>query len=279
MEISGKVAFITGASSGIGRELARILICMGARVALVARSAKTLEDLAAELSMAGAEAPRAIHGNGPKAALAFPADVTDRSALDRAVSLTLSQLGRIDILVNNAGIGYFGPMETMAMGDFDRLLKTNLFGLVNATQAALPALKSSRGIIMNISSGLAMRALPFLTAYAGTKSMINAISDGMRLELAHYGIRVLCYCPPATDTGFDVKSIKGPGMEKVSFQGMKAEKTGKVAADIAKAIRTEKRLTGGGFFRVMNALMPKLLDRMFAGMAERVFGSANEGER
>lgn len=82
------------------------------------------------------------------------------------------------------------------MDDFDTLVKTNLHGVLNVIHAALPALKKSRGIIVNVSSALSMRALPFLAAYAGTKSMLNALSDGMRLELAPYGIRVLTYCPP-----------------------------------------------------------------------------------
>ncbi len=220
--------------------------------------------------MAGAEAPRAIRATSPQAALALAADVTDRQAVERAVGRTLSHFSRLDVLVNCAGVGYFGPVESMDMKDFDTLVKTNLNGLLNVTQAALPALKESHGMIVNISSGLAMRALPFLAAYSGTKSMVNAISDGMRLELAPYGVRVLTFCPPSTDTGFDRNAIRGAGMEKVSLEDLKSEKVEKVAADIAAAIRSEKRQAGGGFFRVMNALAPKLLDRMFLNMATRV---------
>ena len=190
--------------------------------------------------------------------------------MGEAVSTVRSRFGRIDALVNCAGLGYFGPIETMSMEDLDTVLRTNVHGLLNVTQAALPALKESRGIIVNISSGLSMRALPFLSAYAGTKSMVNAVSDGMRLELAPYGIRVLTFCPPATSTEFDRKALKGPGVEKVSMAGVKTAAVGKVAADIAAAIKTEKREAGGGFLKVMNALAPKLLDRMFAGMALRI---------
>jgi short-subunit dehydrogenase len=156
------------------------------------------------------------------------------------------------------------------MESFDTIVKTNLYGLLHCTQAALPALKASRGIIVNISSGLAMRALPFLTAYAGTKSMVNALSEGMRLELAPYGIRVLNFCPPMTDTGFDTSSIKGPGLENADFAGMKSAKTARVAAEIDSAIRREKARSGGGFFKLMNAVAPRALDRMFAGMATRL---------
>jgi phosphomannomutase len=279
MDVSGKVVMITGASSGIGRELAHVLLARGSRLALLARSVKAVEDLAAELSLAGAEAPAALRSGSPQAALAAPADVTDRAAVDKAVAAALAHFGRIDVLVNCAGLGYFGPIETMSIEDFDRVVRTNLFGVINCTQSALPALRQSRGIIVNVSSGLAMRALPFLSAYAGTKSMLNALSDGLRLELAPDGIRVLTYCPPATDTDFDKKALKGPGMEKVSLEGRSSEKVGKVAHGIAEAIRTEKRRTGGGFFKVMNALAPKALDRMFSGMAARIGKEAgNTGE-
>jgi short-subunit dehydrogenase len=264
MDVNAKVILVTGASSGIGRELARTLRRRGARLALLARNAKALEDLAAELA-GTAPSPK-----GVPEVLSVPADVTDRAAVEHSVSTVLSRFGRIDVLVNCAGLGYFGPIETMPMEDLDKVIRTNVHGLLHVTQAALPALKESRGIIVNISSGLSMRALPFLSAYAGTKSMVNAVSDGMRLELAPYGIRVLTFCPPITATDFDRKALKGPGMEKVSFAGLKAAAIGKVAAHIAAAIRAEKREAGGGFLKLMNAIAPKLLDRIFAGMALRI---------
>jgi NAD(P)-dependent dehydrogenase (short-subunit alcohol dehydrogenase family) len=270
MDVNGKVILVTGASSGIGRELARILSRRGGRLALLARNAKALEDLAAELAGTGVEASAPPPPGGVPEALPVPADVTDRAAVEEAVRTVLSRFGRIDVLVNCAGLGYFGPIETMPMEDLDRVVRTNVHGLLHVTQAALPALKQSRGIIVNISSGLSMRALPFLSAYAGTKSMVNAVSDGMRLELAPYGIRVLTFCPPATGTEFDRKALKGPGVERVGPSGIKLAAVGKVAAAIAAAIRAEKREAGGGFLKVMNALAPKLLDRMFAGMALRI---------
>jgi NAD(P)-dependent dehydrogenase (short-subunit alcohol dehydrogenase family) len=267
MNVKDKVILITGASSGIGRALAGILVGRGAHVALMARSAQTLEDLAAELSLRGGNAAGAADQTPSKVALALPTDVTDRKAVEGAIRACLGHFGRLDILVNCAGIGYFGAVETMTMDDFDTLVKTNLHGVLNAIHAALPALKKSRGIIVNVSSGLAMRALPFLAAYAGTKSMLNALSDGMRLELAPYGVRVLTYCPPSTDTGFNARALKGVGMENVDGRGVKSAKTETVAKRIADAIRSETRQSGGSFFRVMNAVAPKLLDRMFTKMA------------
>ena len=186
--------------------------------------------------------------------------------LDAAVASALARFGRIDVLVNNAGLGYFGPIETMSMADLDLIARTNVFGLVNATQAALAALKASRGMVVNVSSGLAHRALPLLAAYAGTKAMVNAISDGLRLELAPYGIRVLNYCPPAADSGFGERSIKGPGMEPRRMGGMRMATSEAVAARIVAAMRSEKPRSGGGFLRFMN-FFTRALDRMFAKMA------------
>jgi NAD(P)-dependent dehydrogenase (short-subunit alcohol dehydrogenase family) len=279
MNIDGKVVLITGASSGIGRELARTVISMRAKVALVARNGGALEDLAEELSRAAAEAPKAAGAETPLPALAAQADVTDRPSVDRAVAATLAHFGRLDVLVNCAGVGLFGPLETMSMGNFDAVVKTNLHGAVNCIQAALPALKESRGMVVNISSGLSMRALPFLSAYAGTKAMLNAISDGLRLEIAPYGIRVINYCPPATDSGFDVRSLTEPSFAGIGFEGMKTAKTADVARDIARAIRTERLRVGGGFFKVMNALAPKVLDRMFSGMVSRISSSSAAASR
>ncbi len=268
MDVNGKVILVTGASSGIGRELARILSRRGASLALLARNVKALGDLAAELAATKASG---TEGTGVEpAALPVPADITGRAAVEEAVRTVLSRFDRIDVLVNCAGLGYFGPIEAMLMEDLDRVVRTNVHGLLHVIQAALPALKESRGMIVNISSGLSMRALPFLSAYAGTKSMVNSVSDGLRLELAPYGIRVLTFCPPATDTEFDRKALKGPGLERVDLSGIKAAAAGTVAANIAAAIRAEKRETGGRFLKVMNALAPRLLDRMFAGMALRI---------
>jgi NAD(P)-dependent dehydrogenase (short-subunit alcohol dehydrogenase family) len=260
VDIKGKVVFITGASSGFGRELARIASGMGASVVLAARKLEALEQLAGELGAKGGQA------------LAVRADVCDRSSLDAAVEAALARFGRIDVLVNNAGLGFFGPIETMPMEDFDRVAKTNVYGLISATQAALPALKASRGMVVNVSSGLAHRALPFLSAYAGTKAMVNALSDGLRLELAPYGIRVLNYCPPAADSGFGERSIKGPGMAPGGMGGMRMARSEEVAAKIAAVIRSEKPRSGGASLRLMNFLAPGLMDRMFAGIV-RKFGA------
>lgn len=113
MKVKDKVVLITGASSGIGRALAGILVGRGAHVALLARSAQTLENLAAQLSLGDGDAAGAAHQTPSKVALALPTDVTDRKAVENAIRTCLDHFGRLDILVSCAGIGYFGAVETM----------------------------------------------------------------------------------------------------------------------------------------------------------------------
>lgn len=250
MDVRERVVLITGASSGIGRELARQLAGRGARVALLARTADRLRALAAEIDPTG---PRAI---------AVPADVADRAAVDAAVSATVSHFGRLDCLVNAAGVGYFGEVARMPMDAFDRVVKTNVYGVVNCVQAALPHLRERRGMIVNVSSGLAKRALPFLTAYAGTKSMLNGLSDGMRLELRRHRIHVLNYCAPETDTEMAAHTLHEPGVEMPPVR--RGRPVGRVAARIVRAMEAERReVVEDPMFAIMGVLAPRLLDSIF----------------
>ncbi|MDA8441751.1 MAG: SDR family NAD(P)-dependent oxidoreductase [Peptococcaceae bacterium] len=259
MDIKGKVCLITGASSGIGKALAQALSAHGAKLALLARREQELQKLADQL---GALNPDI---------LLVPTDVTDRSQVEAAVTKVFNHFGQIDLLVNNAGLGYFGSLEKMSMDDFDQVIKTNIYGLLHMSQAAIPYLKRSHGIILNISSGLSKRSLPYLSAYGGTKSMVDALSDGMRLELKPYGIRVLNYCPPETDTEFHRNSRRQVSME-MGGGTRKMAKVETVVASILKVIASEQReKVEGHFLHVMNFFAPKMLDTMFyKGMVQKL---------
>ncbi len=245
MNVKDKVVVITGASSGIGKALAFDLAGKGAKLALFARRKPELDKIAAKLSK-------------KTGVIAVQADVTSEKRVKEAVKKAAARFGRIDILVNNAGVGLFGSLEKMSMSEFDNVVKTNLYGPLYMLKAALPWLKKAKGMIVNISSGLSRRALPFLSAYGGTKSMLNSMSDGMRMELRKYGIKVLTYGPPMTDTPF----IRREGTR--NYGNMKIATAGEVAGRIIKAmIKGKREVVEGGFLGIMNFFAPKILDNMF----------------
>ena len=251
MMLSGKACLVTGASSGIGMALARALAGRGARLALLARRRVELESLAAELQVSGGFA------------VACPADLLDRDATAGAVAGAAKALGGLDVVVNNAGLGYYGPLEDMTQEDLLDLVRVNVGGALAVTKAALPFLKESRGLIVNISSGLSLRALPYLSAYAGSKAMLNKLSDGLRMELRGCGVRVLTYGPPATDTDFVRNSRTTLDLEAAQGR-MKLAPVQKVAWRILRAIERDRReVIEGRLLGLMDLVAPRLLDAMF----------------
>jgi short-subunit dehydrogenase len=251
MNIKDKVVLITGASSGIGYVVAGILACKGAKLSLLARRLEPMNELAGRYKQVNTEI------------MTLQADVTDRNSIQKAIDKTIGRFGGLDVIINNAGIGYFGKLESMEMTEFEKVVNTNIYGLLNVTQLAIPHLKKTKGMIVNISSGLSKRALPFLSAYGGTKSLVDSLSDGLRMELRKYGVKVLNYCPPETDTEFSRNALRdAKGMNDGG--GRKMAKTQDVSARIVRAIECEKReVVEGKFLKIMNFFAPKFLDSLF----------------
>ena len=273
MNLKGKACLVTGASGGIGAALARALTERGARVALLARRLPELEHLAEQL-----EDGRAGRGAAGRQAVVIEADVTDRETIGSAVVRAAQELGGLDLLVNNAGLGYYGPLEGMDPADLEALFQTNVLGVLQVTHAALPYLKEGRGLIVNISSGLSLRALPFLSAYAGSKAMVNLISDGLRMELRPYGIRVLNYGPPATKTEFFQHS-RGIPQPAEAMRRMKLARVEDLAERIVRAIERERRqVIEASILGLTNLLAPRLLDSMFYRMMVVPQHAADQGK-
>jgi len=249
MNLADKVILLTGASGGIGRVLAEILAGKGARLALLARREEELRKLAVQL--------------GEEQCLVLPADVTDADAVQAAVNQCAAHFGRLDIIINNAGQAYFGSLENMPMQDFERIIKINVYGPLHVIKASLPYLRQSRGMVVNISSSLSKRTTPYLSAYASTKSMVDTLSDGLRVEVMGEGIHVLNYCPPETATNFAVNTIREPGMD-LGENKRKLARVEDVAANIVLAMEQEKReVVEVRFLKVMNFFAPARMDRMF----------------
>lgn len=251
MDFRNRVVLITGASSGIGRAIAAQLAAKGARVALLARRAERLRTLADTLDPTGTRA------------IAVPADVSDATAVSLAIATAATRLGPLDCLVNAAGVAYFGDVAHMPLDHLDRVVRTNVYGVVHAVQAALPQLRQTRGMIVNVSSGLAKRALPFLAAYSGSKSMLGGLSDGLRLELRRDGIRVLTYCAPETETEFSDHALRAPGVPLPPAR-RRRQPAERVAARIVRAMERERReVVADPLFALAAAIAPGLLDAVF----------------
>ena len=146
-KLKGKVAVVTGASSGIGEATARALAERGAAVVVAARNEEKLQFLAREVSAAGGRA------------LAVKTDVTDEASVRAMVERTIEEFGSLDILVNNAGLGLSGRVEDLRAGDLRYLFEVNLVGPLNCVQAALPRMPRG-GRIVNVSSVVGKRAIP-----------------------------------------------------------------------------------------------------------------------
>ena len=187
--LQGKVALITGASSGIGEATALALAAEGARVALAARRADRLTDVA-----------RRITDNGGEA-LTLETDVTDFAQAQRMVKQTADKWGRLDILVNNAGVMLLGSVVGADITDWQRMIQINLLGLMYATHEALPLMQAQGGgEIVNISSVAGRVARLGNGVYAATKFGVVAFSESLRQEVTKQHIRVTVIEPGAVDT-------------------------------------------------------------------------------
>lgn len=179
-----QVAFVTGASSGIGTQLARQLAASGTKVALVARRQELLDALAAEIVDRGG------------AAAAVPCDVRDRIAVRAAARRAESELGPVDLLVANAGVGYSMPVEEFDAALFEETIRTNLLGAAYAVEALLPSMLGRRsGHIVGVSSMAAYRGFPLTHAYCASKAALNVFLEGLRAEVADRGVKVTTVCP------------------------------------------------------------------------------------
>ncbi|HWX86806.1 MAG TPA: SDR family oxidoreductase, partial [Solirubrobacteraceae bacterium] len=165
---TGRVALITGASSGIGEATARVLAASGHRLALLARRAERIQSLAAEL------------GDG---AIAIEADVTDRDSIAAAAERVQSELGGADILVNNAGVMLLAPFTSDQQAEIRQMVEVNLLGAMTATEVFLDQLRYGGGDLVNISSVAGRTARAGNAVYAATKWGINGWSEALRQEL------------------------------------------------------------------------------------------------
>lgn len=190
-KLNGRVALITGASSGIGAATAKIFATAGIRVGIAARRIDRLNQLQEEIAKAGGEA------------LAIEMDVADIASVKSGITKLMEAYGSIDILLNNAGIMPISDIDQLHTDEWNRMVDINIKGVLNTTAAVLPhMIKNHSGHIFNTSSIAGRKVFgPGFTVYSATKFAVTAFSEGLRMEVGKkHNIRVTCIQPGAVDT-------------------------------------------------------------------------------
>ena len=223
VRLADKVALVTGASSGIGEAAALALSQAGVEVAISARRADRLEDLAARIARTGGRA------------LALPGDVSVEADAAKAVADTVEQLGRIDILVNSAGVIQAGGVESLSLDEWRRVIDINLLGTLYTCKAALGPMKmQGAGDIINISSTAGRRAAGIFGPYSTSKFGLTGFTEGLRQEVGGAGIRVSIVEPGATETEV-AGGISDPAM-RAAMTNHVSKEGAMQPSDIAEAI-------------------------------------------
>jgi short-subunit dehydrogenase len=197
-DFSGQVAFITGASSGIGAGLTREFARRGADVGLAARRVERLESLAAEL-----------RGQGRKA-VAVRCDVTRDGDVEAAVARVREAIGPVSVAVANAGFGVAGPVERLTLEDYRRQFETNVFGVLRTVHATVDDVKRTRGRLVIIGSVTGHVALPHSSAYAMSKFAVRALALSLGHELARHGASVTLISPGFIES--DIRRVDNRGV-------------------------------------------------------------------
>ncbi|MCU0486623.1 MAG: SDR family oxidoreductase [Anaerolineales bacterium] len=250
---------VTGASAGIGKALALQLAGQGAKVALAARRADRLEEIAAQCRALGAEA------------LVIPTDVADELQCKALVEQTAAAFGRLDMLVCNAGLAataLFDDFPDLSL--FRHTMDVNFYGAVSCTYYALPYLKQSKGRIVAISSLGGKAAIPYNTPYCASKYGMHGFYDSLRMELTQHGVSVTLICPWWVATEFHAAQMNKDGVPRGAARGkdmytsrtMSAERCAEITLQAAYKRHREVLMGPGALAVWLKVLAPGFLDWM-----------------
>lgn len=272
--LDGQVAIVTGASSGIGAETASALAGEGATVVCASRRLDRLEHLAGSIIAKGGRA------------VALRCDITSEADRGNLVEEVLRRSGRMDVLVNNAGWGQRGPVEAVPINLIRENFESNVFGPLALTQRVVAVMRAQRsGRIVNVSSIAGRIARPYSSVYDATKHAIEALSDGMRLELGPFGIHVIVVQPGFIETEFgevallhdiaheayaEHRSRFNEQETKRRRMGGKPEEIGRLIAAACAAPSPRARYAAPRFARVallLKRILPEALFERVAGLA------------
>ena len=254
-EIEGSRAIVTGASSGIGYEIALELARRGAEVVVVARRGDRLSQLADRIAGRGGKVEKVV------------GDVTDPTTRQKAIDTVQSSFGGLDILVNSAGIGTLGLFEHSDPPRMRQVMEVNFFALVEMTRLALPLLlEGTNPIVVNIASILGHWGVPYNTEYCASKFAVRGFSESLRTELVRRGVDVLVVSPGTTDTEFFDSVIQRTGEPTWPRRG--AVSAASVARKTVLAIRRGSHeiipYRWGKILHCLNRLSPRLVNRIMA---------------
>lgn len=254
-DLTGKIVIVTGASEGIGREIALKLGEEQADVVVAARRESLLEEVAQQIRAAGGRA------------LVVPTDLREPQQITHLVQRTMEEFGRIDVLLNVAGMGYYDWIEEQTAEELLEQFNTNVVGMINLIREVVPVMKKQRaGHIINFASYASRIAAPPLTIYSSTKYAVEGLTDALRRELSPWGIKVTRVHPSAVNTKFNAKAARHGGID-YPYDKITGVTTEKVAKKVIAAIGKSKRgiyvtrlrpLSELGVF--LNRFFPVLLD-------------------
>ena len=256
--MANKVWFITGTSKGFGRVWAEAALARGDRVAASARDVKTLAPL--------------VERYGDRM-LAMSLDVTDKAAVEAAITRAHVHFGRLDVVINNAGYGLFGAIEEISEAEARAQMETNLFGALWVTQAALPIMRAQKsGHIIQVSSIGGLNAFPTVGLYHASKWGLEGFSQSLATEVAPFGIKVTLVEPGGYATDWGGPSAKRAA-QMPAYDGARAA----VAAFRAGNIPGDPDATGSAILKVVDAQDPPL--RIFFGSSGLPMTRAEYGRR
>jgi short-subunit dehydrogenase len=263
-ELAEKRAILTGATGGIGRAMAEHLVRAGVRLAIAARSADRLAELAASLVKAGGDVTT------------VPTDVTSANDRRHLIDTAVQTFGGIDLLINNSGVGSFGHFSTSTEEVMRTVMEVNFFAPVELTRLAVPHLAQGRQpAVVNVTSMTGRRGMPAWPEYSASKFALVGMSEALRGEFARFDVDVLTIVPGLTNSGFDKHMLRRDGKMNIPFgSGMAPEY---VAAGIVGAIVKNRRETvlGSEAKRILrlNRFFPRLLNRLIARRVRKLYAA------
>lgn len=249
MNLKNKVIVITGASSGIGKELALQFSGKGAKVVLAARNKAAMDDTAKQIEANGGEA------------LVVPTDVSQRPQVENLAKQTFEHFGRIDVFINNAGVSNaVGPLVYSKEEEVRSTMDVNYMGCVYGVWAAAPYMEKQKegGQMVFVSSCIGKRGVPLNSAYCASKFAVQGLTESIRPELKRKNIHVLTVCPPGVDTPFFDHNRRS-GVKRYKLHSV--QKIGKMIVNACEKQKREVLLTmDSKLLHWLNFYFPRLMD-------------------